>query len=91
MIPLFHWQDTPYQQEVAERLRLPFPLLSDSDLAFSRAMRLPMMIVESMTLAKRRVLIIDDGIVIQMFYPVFPPDRNAGDVLTWLRSNKRSQ
>jgi len=86
----FSTQDTAYQQELAERLHLPFPLLSDSDLEFSRAVRLPLMTVEGMTLAKRLALIIDDGIVRHTFYPVFPPDRNAGDVLSWLQSNRRS-
>jgi peroxiredoxin len=85
----FSTQDTAYQQELVERLHLPFPLLSDSELAFSRASRLPMMSVEKMTLAKRLTFIIDDGIVAHVFYPVFPPDRNAGDVLAWLQANKR--
>ena len=84
----FSTQDRGYQREVAERLHLPFPLLSDADLAFSRATRLPVMVVEGSTLAKRLALIIDDGIVVHAFYPVFPPDRNAGDVLAWLKSNK---
>lgn len=87
----FSTQDPAYQQELAERLHLPFPLLSDSDLAFSSAARLPMMTVENMTLAKRLALIIDDGMISHVFYPVFPPDRNAGDVLSWLQSNRRSQ
>lgn len=87
----FSTQDFAYQQELAERLHLPFPLLSDSDLEFSSAARLPMMTVENMTLAKRLALIIDDGVVSHVFYPVFPPDRNAGDVLSWLQSNRRSQ
>lgn len=85
----FSTQDSAYQREVAERLHLPFPLLSDAGLEFSRALRLPMMVVDGMSLAKRLALVIDDGIVAHAFYPVFPPDRNAGDVLTWLQSNKR--
>lgn len=87
----FSTQDTAYQQELAERLHLPFPLLSDSELTFLRAACLPMMTLESMTLAKRLTLIIDDGIVTHVFYPVFPPDRNAADVFSWLRSNRRAQ
>lgn len=81
-------QDTQYQAEAAERLHLPFPLLSDADLAFARAVGLPMMTVEGRTLAKRLTLIIDRGAVAHVFYPVFPPDRNAGDVLAWLKSNR---
>lgn len=87
----FSTQDTAYQQELAERLHLPFPLLSDLELAFARAARLPLMTVEGMTLAKRLALVVDEGIVSHVFYPVFPPDRNAGDVLSWLQSNRRSQ
>lgn len=85
----FSTQDSAYQREVAERLHLPFSLLSDAELEFSRALRLPMMVVNGQTLAKRLALVIDDGIVTHAFYPVFPPDRNAGDVLTWLQSNQR--
>ena len=80
-------QDTAYQREAAERLHLPFPLLSDADLAFATAMRLPQFEVASMHLIKRITLVIRDGVVEHAFYPVFPPDRNADDVLAWLRAN----
>jgi peroxiredoxin len=80
-------QDTAYQREAAERLHLPFPLLSDEKLALATALRLPVMQVGGMTLIKRLALVIDDGTITQVFYPVFPPDRNAGDVLAWLRRN----
>lgn len=83
-------QDTAYQREVAERLHLPFPLLSDDELKFSVAARLPTMTVEGRTLAKRLAMIIDNGRVTHVFYPVFPPDRNAGDVLAWLKSHESS-
>jgi peroxiredoxin len=83
-------QDTAYQQEAAERLHLPFPLLSDEKLALSNALRLPLMQVDSMTLTKRLALVIDDGRIAKVFYPVFPPDRNAGDVLAWLEQNRRA-
>lgn len=82
-------QDTEYQREAVERLHLPFALLSDVRLAFTQAARLPMMTVNGRVLAKRLTLIIDDGVVAQVFYPVFPPDRNAGDVLAWLQTNRR--
>jgi peroxiredoxin len=82
-------QDTAYQREAAERLHLPFPLLSDEKLAFATALRLPTMQVAGMTLLKRLALVIDDGTVAKAFYPVFPPDRNAGDVLAWLQANRR--
>jgi peroxiredoxin len=77
-------QDTAYQREVADRLHLPFPLLSDERLELTRAMGLPTFRVEEMELLKRLTLIIRDGTVEKAFYPVFPPDRNASDVLEWL-------
>jgi peroxiredoxin len=73
-----------YQREAAERLHLPFPLLSDAQLAFASAMRLPQFDVGSMRLLKRLTLIIRDGVIEHVFYPVFPPDRNADQVLEWL-------
>jgi peroxiredoxin len=82
-------QDTAYQQEAVARLRLSFPLLSDASLALARAARLPTMVVAGQTLLKRLALVIDDGRVAKVFYPVFPPDRNAADVLEWLQRNVR--
>ncbi|WP_372089788.1 peroxiredoxin [Tistrella mobilis] len=78
-------QDTTWQREAAERLHLPFPLLSDADLQLTRALNLPVMEVGGHRLIRRLTLITRDGVVQQVFYPVFPPDRNAGDVLDWLR------
>jgi peroxiredoxin len=70
-------------------LHLPFPLLSDAGLALVRAMALPTMEVEGKTMIKRMAWIIDDGTIAHVFYPVFPPDRNAADVLAWLKANPR--
>ncbi len=70
-----------------ERLHLPFELLSDSELKFARALRLPTFEVESMTLIKRLTLIILDGRIEKFFYPVFPPDENAEEVIGWLSQN----
>jgi peroxiredoxin len=81
-------QSNEYQAEMASRLHLPFPVLSDEKLALSRALNLPTMDVAGLTLIKRLALIIDDGRITHVFYPVFPPDRNAGDVLEWLQENK---
>ena len=83
-------QDSAYQREAAERLHLPFPLLSDEPLALTSALRLPTMQVAGLTLIKRLAMVIDDGRITKVFYPVFPPDRNAGDVLAWLQQNRRS-
>jgi peroxiredoxin len=80
-------QDNVYQTEMASRLHLPFPVLSDEKLALSRALKLPTMEVAGLTLIKRMALIVDDGVITHVFYPVFPPDRNAGDVLAWLQDN----
>jgi peroxiredoxin len=79
-------QDTEYQREAVERLHLPFPLLSDAALRLTTALRLPVMVVDGATLLKRMALIIEDGAIVHVFYPVFPPDRNAADVLNWLRA-----
>lgn len=80
-------QDTKYQKEAVERLGLPFELLSDLRLEFAGALRLPTFKVESMTLIKRLTLIIKDGRMEGVFYPVFPPDKNAEEVLGWLPQN----
>jgi peroxiredoxin len=82
-------QDAAYQREAVQRLHLPFPLLSDEHLALATALRLPLMQAGGMTLIKRLALVIDDGRIAKVFYPVFPPDRNAGDVLAWLERNGR--
>ena len=77
-------QDITYQREMAERLHLPFPVLSDENLALANALRLPTMQVADMALLKRLTMVILDGKIVKTFYPVFPPDRNASDVLAWL-------
>ena len=81
-------QDTDYQREAAERLHLPFPLLSDAALRLTTALRLPVMLVGGATLLKRMALIIEDGVIAHVFYPVFPPDQNAAEVLGWLRARQ---
>ena len=82
-------QDTDYQREAAARLHLPFPILSDATREFSEALRLPVFVVGGKMLLKRMALILDDARITHVFYPVFPPDRNAGDVLAWLKENRR--
>jgi len=81
-------QDSDYQREAAQRLKLPFPILSDADFALTRALKLPTFADAGMTLTKRMALIIDDGVISKVFYPVFPPDKNAEEVIAWLRSSK---
>jgi peroxiredoxin len=80
-------QSTEYQQEAAQRLHLPFALLSDGELQFVRALRLPTFEVGEMILIKRLTLILRDGRIAKVFYPVFPPDQNALQVINWLSHN----
>jgi len=83
-------QSNDYQIEMASRLHLPFAVLSDEALELTHTLKLPTMSVAGQTLIKRLALIIDDARITHVFYPVFPPDRNAGDVLEWLKDNPRN-
>jgi peroxiredoxin len=78
-------QTTDYQKEARDRLHLPFELLSDSELRLKQALGLPTFKVAGMELYKRLTLIAENGRIQKVFYPVFPPDRNADEVLAWLR------
>lgn len=80
-------QSTDYQAEAAERLHLPFLLLSDVDLLLANALKLPMLRVNDMTLLKRLTMVINNGHIEHVSYPVFPPDQNATDVVDWLMAN----
>ena len=82
-------QDSDYQREAVERLHLPFAILSDADFALQRALQLPTFEVDGMVLLKRMALVIDDGVTGKVFYPVFPPDRSAAEVVAWLRGASR--
>lgn len=84
-------QDTHYQREMAERLHLPFPVLSDARLELATALALPTFAVAHVTLIKRLTLVVRDGVIETAFYPVFPPDRNAADVVAWLREHPVNQ
>jgi peroxiredoxin len=81
-------QDTAYQREAASRLHLPFPILSDEKLGFAKALKLPTFTAAGMTLLKRMALVIDDGVITKAFYPVFPPDQNAEEVIAWLQEQR---
>jgi peroxiredoxin len=74
------------QSEVATRLHLPFALLSDARLELQAALRLPTFSVDGMTLLKRLTFVLDNGIITKVFYPVFPPDRSAAEVIAWLKA-----
>jgi peroxiredoxin len=81
-------QDTAYQLEAATRLHLPFAILSDEKLTLAKALKLPTFTTAGMTLLKRMALVIDDGAITKAFYPVFPPDKNAEEVIVWLQASK---
>jgi peroxiredoxin len=81
-------QNTTYQREAATRLHLPFPLLSDENLEFAMALKLPTFSAAGMTLLKRMALIVDDGVMVMTFYPVFPPDKSAAEVVAWIQASK---
>jgi peroxiredoxin len=81
-------QETAYQQEAAARLHLPFAILSDEMLALTKALNLPTFVTSGMTLLKRMALVIDDGVITKVFYPVFPPDKNAAEVVAWLQASR---
>jgi peroxiredoxin len=81
-------QDTDYQREVVERLHLPFQILTDYELKFARALKLPTFAVDGMELLKRLTLVIDNGTITHVFYPVFPPNESAAEVLGWLQSGR---
>jgi len=82
-------QASEYQREARDRLHLPFQLLSDPALKLKAALQLPTFAVGGTELFKRMTLIVQDRRIRKVFYPVFPPDRNADEVLAWLRSNAK--
>jgi peroxiredoxin len=80
-------QSTGYQQEMVKRLEVPFEVLSDEHLTLTKALRLPTFTVEGMTLLKRLTLVARNRRIEHVFYPVFPPDKHADEVIAWLRAN----
>jgi peroxiredoxin len=76
------------QREFAEREHIPFPLLSDSGLRLADELRLPTFDVDGMTLYKRLTFVAEEGKIVKTFYPVFPPNRDAAEVIAWLRGRR---
>ena len=74
------------QVEFAERNHMPFPVIADPELQLGAALQLPTFEIAGHTLYKRLALVSENRRIVKVFYPVFPPDRNAGDVLAWLRA-----
>lgn len=82
-------QTTEYQKEMAERLHLPFEVLSDSEFKLCNALTLPTFIVDSMRLIKRLTLVVEHDLINAVFYPVFPPNEDAEQVINWLKRTLR--
>jgi peroxiredoxin len=80
-------QSTDYQAELADRLGLPFPILSDPDLALAEALALPTFEADGERLFSRLTMVVTDGRIERAFYPIFPPDQHAAEVLGWLREH----
>ncbi len=80
-------QSTDYQREVVDRLQLPYAMLSDEHLRLAAALRLPTFEYDGDTLYRRLTMIVDAGTVEHVFYPVFPPDEHAQQVLDWFRGD----
>lgn len=77
-------QPVEYQDALTQALRLPYPLLTDEALELVSALRLPTISADDLTVYQRLALIIDNGVIEHVFFPVFPPDRHAQVVLDWL-------
>ncbi|MEP6853548.1 MAG: peroxiredoxin, partial [bacterium] len=77
-------QDTEYQREAVERLHLPYPLLSDERLELARAMKLPTFKAGGHELLRRLTMVVRNGVIERVWYPVFPPDAHAAEVLQWV-------
>jgi peroxiredoxin len=82
-------QGTDIQRWLVERYHLPFEILSDAAFKLTDSLRLPTFETAGMRLTKRLTLVIDDGRITHVFYPIFPPDKHAAEVVAWLRENPR--
>jgi peroxiredoxin len=80
-------QSTEYQQEMAERLHLPFPVLSDDAYQLQHALQLPTFVAAGMTVLKRITLIVNNGVIEAVHYPIFPSDSDPAWVIGYLENN----
>ncbi|MCW8166803.1 peroxiredoxin [Verminephrobacter aporrectodeae subsp. tuberculatae] len=83
-------QSSEDQREAVARLHLPYELLSDAEFKLTEALRLPTFVVEGKRMIKRQTWIVEVGKIIKVFYPVFPPERNASDVIAWLDGKREA-
>ena len=81
-------QSTDYQKEFLDRMHIPFEAISDEHFRLTAALRLPTFLHQSRRLIKRLTMIVHRGKIVQVFYPVFPPDKNADTVLAWIRAHR---
>lgn len=82
-------QDSAYQAEAARRLGLGFPLLADPTMRVGRDLDLPLFTIDGATYYQRLTLVVQDGVIEHVFYPVFPPDTHVDEVVAWLRRRRR--
>lgn len=82
-------QSSEYQCEARDRLDLPFEMLSDADRELADELDLPTFTIEGDGYLERLTLVVTDGRIEHVFYPIFPPDEHAGEVLEWVRDNPR--
>ena len=82
-------QTTDYQKEMAERLHLPFPVVSDMDFQFQKALRLPTFRAAGMTLLKRLTIVAKNGKIVAVHYPIFPSDSDPAWVIEYLKNHQR--
>jgi peroxiredoxin len=83
-------QDTEYQKELVNRVHLLFEILSDAKFELVKALRLPTFEYRGLRLLKRMAWVVEDGKITKVFYPVFPPDKNADEVLNWLKARRET-
>lgn len=82
-------QSIAEQEELAERLHMPFPIISDDDFVLNKTLSLPTFELEGRRFYKRLTLIAESGRIAKVFYPVFPPDRHALEVVAWLQQHRQ--
>lgn len=80
-------QSTEYQREMAESLHLPFPVVSDINYQFQKALNLPTFVTAGMTLLKRVTLIANAGVIEAVHYPIFPSNSDPEWVINYLKNN----
>jgi len=76
------------QKEAVQRLHLPFEMLSDASFELTTQLNLPTFEYDSLRLIKRLTLVVESGVIRKVFYPVFPPNKNAADVIAWIHANR---